>query len=56
MRNDAIFWALCDMDEDLFLEAKEVPTMNQKTIKPLRIALIAAAIFALLAGAAFAVY
>ena len=56
MRNDAIFWALCDMDEDLFLEAKEVPTMNQKTIKPLRIVLIAAAITALLAGAAFAVY
>ena len=56
MRNDAIFWALCDMDEDLFLEAKEVPTMNQKTIKPMRIVLIAAAITALLAGAAFAVY
>lgn len=56
MRNDAIFWALCDMDEDLFLEAKEVPVMKKKTMKPMRIALIAAAITVLLAGAVFAVY
>ena len=56
MKDDTLFWALCDMDEALILEAKEVPVMKKKTMKPMRIALIAAAITVLLAGAAFAVY
>ena len=56
MKDDILFWALCDMDEALILEAKEVPVMKPKLMKPMRIALIAAAITVLLAGAAFAVY
>ena len=56
MKDDILFWALCDMDEALILEAKEVQIMKKKSIKPTRIALIAAAITVLLAGAVFAVY
>ncbi|MBQ9268731.1 MAG: DUF4179 domain-containing protein [Oscillospiraceae bacterium] len=56
MKDDTLFWALCDMDEALILEAKEVPIMKKKSMKPMRIALIAAAITILLAGAVFAVY
>ena len=56
MKDDTLFWALCDMDEALILEAKEVQIMKKKSIKPTRIALIAAAITVLLAGAVFAVY
>ena len=56
MKSSDIFWALYDMDDDLILEAKEVPIMKQKLIKPLRVALIAAAITILLAGVALAVF
>ena len=56
MKDDTLFWALCDMDEALILEAKEVQSMKKNRRKPLRVALIAAAVVVLLAGAAFAVY
>lgn len=55
MKNSDIFWALYDMDDDLIREAKEVSIMNAKQSKPLRIALIAAAVVVLLAGTALAV-
>ena len=56
MRNDTLFWALCDLDEDLILEAKEEIAVTKKQFNPIRLALIAAAIAVLLAGAALAVY
>ena len=56
MKDDTLFWALCDMDEALILEAKEVPDMKNSSSRILRITLIAAAVVVLLAGAAFAVY
>ena len=30
MKDDTLFWALCDMDEALILEAKEAPVISKK--------------------------
>lgn len=56
MKSDLLFWAICDLDEDLILKAKEDTAMTKKTMsRPLRWGLIAAIIVVLLAGSVFAV-
>ena len=55
MKDDTLFWALCDIDEALILRAKETPSPGKKNRKPLRIMLVAAAVLvALGAGTALA--
>ena len=50
-------WAMTDIAEDLILSAQEEPDMMKPGIKrPIKLALIAAIVVVLLAGAAFAVY
>lgn len=44
MKDDTLFWALCDIDEALILRAKEVPNERKTPRKPLRIILVAAAV------------
>ena len=56
MRDDILINAMTDIADDLVLEAQEVSMMKEKNSRPLRIALIAATITVLLAGAALAVY
>ena len=51
MKHDSLFWAICDLEDDLILEAEEGNMMKKKHgKKAVRIALIAAAAAALLAG------
>ena len=51
MKQDSLFWAICNLEDDLILEAEEVNMMKKKHgKKAVRIALIAAAAAALLAG------
>lgn len=51
MKQDSLFWAICNLEDDLILEAEEGTTMEKKHgKKAVRIALIAAAAAALLAG------
>ena len=55
MRDDLLVNAMTDIADDLILEAQEVPIMmKEKNSRPLRIALIAAAVVVLLAGTALA--
>lgn len=50
-------WAMTDIAEDLILSAQEGPDMMKAGIKrPIKLALVAAIVVVLLAGAAFAVY
>ena len=57
MTRDMIVWAMTDIADDLIREAKEAPTIQtKKSSRPLRMALIAAAVVVLLAGAVLAVY
>jgi hypothetical protein len=51
MKHDSLFWAICDLEDDLILEAEEGNMMKKKHgKKAVRIVLIAAAAAALLAG------
>lgn len=51
MKRDSLFWAICNLEDDLILEAEEGNMMKKKHgKKAVRIALIAAAAAALLAG------
>ena len=51
MKQDSLFWAICNLEDDLILEAEEGNMMKKKHGKrAVRIALIAAAAAALLAG------
>lgn len=51
MKQDSLFWAICNLEDDLILEAEEGTMMEKKHgKKAVRIALIAAAAAALLAG------
>lgn len=51
MKQDSLFWAICDLEDDLILEAEEGNMMKKKHgKKAVRITLIAAAAAALLAG------
>ena len=44
MKQDSLFWAICNLEDDLILEAEEGTTMEKKHgKKAVRIALIAAA-------------
>ena len=51
MKQDSLFWAICNLDDDLILEAEEGNMMKKKHgKKAVRITLIAAAAAVLLAG------
>ena len=51
MKQDSLFWAICNLEDDLILEAEEGNMMKKKHgKKAVRIALIAAAAAVLLAG------
>ena len=51
-----VFWAICEIDEDLILGVEPERTTRRKTRRPVRLVLIAAVVAVLLAGAALAVY
>ncbi len=56
MKSDVLFWAICDLDEDLILNAKEDAVMTKKNMsRTMRRVLIAAIIVILLVGSVFAV-
>ena len=55
MKQDSLFWAICNLEDDLILEAEEGTAMAKKHgRKAVRIALIAAAAAVLLAGSVVA--
>lgn len=55
MKQDSLFWAICNLEDDLILEAEEETAMAKKHgRKAVRIALIAAAAAVLLAGSVVA--
>ena len=51
MKDDTLFWALCDIDEALILRAKETTIAGKKPRKSLRIMLVAAAVLITLGAA-----
>lgn len=56
MNRTTLFLGLCEIDEDLILAAKEAPMKQTRTVRPMRIILIAAAVTIFLCGAASAAY
>ena len=56
MKNSDLIWAFSELDEDLVLAAKERKIMKKNHKRPLRMALIAAAIIVLLTGTVVGVY